>query len=417
MNLKFNNVADIVPTTQNLLENELGVNTKDAKAFVNNGAEIVEIGGSDFLASIAATDGQELEVNQKWFLGLDITTGVSLPDGAGLNVGDYVAIIKALPATFLPVVNITGGYTAYFDGEVYETGLFNLNRPIVLYWNGAEWQDEFFTAEDSQNAADGGVDIILTSQNYTIPSEATSVRVTVVGGGGGGASGGAASATTGVGGASGGGGGGGGGAVVEQLIPQNSGNLSLIIGAGGGGGSGLSPDTNSARDGQDGFVGSSSSVEPDGSGVIVRAGGGQAGTKGFASISAPLTDRGGGGLGGTIPTSINPADNVVGGLGGDGGLGGGGSTPSVSGGGGEDIAGNTGGSSVGGGFSGGGGGASQQGNGGNGGGGGSNEDLVVGYGGGGGGTRGDYSNNSSPVDTSTGSRGGNGIIIITWSRV
>jgi len=140
------------------------------------------------------------------------------------------------------------------------------------------------------------------SGTYTIPDEATSLEILLVGGGGGGG-GGARSATTDT--TSGGGGGGSGGGVVHHVFFKNDyryiKNLIITIGAGGAGGPSRTQVQNAAT-GQGGGVGQPggfsrlnnaiSSTEPINDFVMTASGGGGGGA-GAAPIAGGAAAGGG----------------------------------------------------------------------------------------------------------------------------
>lgn len=355
------------------------------------------LGGGGALGAETASEGDVLTINTRWFLP-ETVSNVSLPDGIHLTPGDFLVIIKALAEEYKPTVTSTGGYPVYFDNVVHNSGSFTITRPVVLYWSGSEWQDEDYSDTDALNANSGGATIFTTSGNYTVPPNAASLSVTLVGGGASGGSG-----CAGVGGSQdpyrvedvsvcGGGGGGGGGAIVNiPLVATPNEVIPVVIGSGGASRSGGAGTTSGIIPGSTGHPGGSSSF---GSILTVSGGAGGAGGRGYAEWGRSAIA--GGGAGGTVTLTPNATYDVLGASGGIGSNAGGGV--------GGDVGSYTGGSPNG--YAGGGG-ASARGNGG--------RLAAAEYGGGGGGGREDSSNVGIRCEVQPSYAGYPGIAIITWS--
>jgi hypothetical protein len=146
------------------------------------------------------------------------------------------------------------------------------------------------------------------SGTYTIPDEATSLEILLVGAGGGGGAGGRSVGTSTI---SGGGGGGGGGGFVHQLFYKNYykgiKNLNVTIGSGGGGGSSnfAAVNLNVGNQGNAGQAGGFSRVQNANSNTtttindfVLTAPGGNAGNGGTTPVAnGPTTGAGSGGSG------------------------------------------------------------------------------------------------------------------------
>jgi len=158
-------------------------------------------------------------------------------------------------------------------GPVSVTGTPQVNQVLVATSStSATWANLQATGSGAPT-----VDVITSSQSYSIPAGANQLRVTCVGGGGGGGGGGAA----GTGAAQAGGSGGAAGTTSRQivLVGDNT-SLNVIVGAGGSGGAGGA--SGGANSGGNGAAGGDTTVT--GTGIAVQGTGGPGG-KGAAGGS------------------------------------------------------------------------------------------------------------------------------------
>lgn len=193
---------------------------------------------------------------------------------AGTNSSDYcTAWQNAAGSTLFGILYGNGGL-ALGTPTGGTKGLGTVNVSGGYYVNGVALTAGGGASNITQIVQTGGA-----SQNYSVPANATFLRVYLIGGGGGGGGGGKTTTATNI-------GGGGGGAsgcmsVVDLLAADVSGGLTVVFSNASGGAGGAGATT--AASGSTGTAGSNVTLENSTGQILMQANGGNAGTGGSTS--------------------------------------------------------------------------------------------------------------------------------------
>ncbi|TKB53311.1 glycine-rich domain-containing protein [Ferrimonas aestuarii] len=215
-------------------------------------------------------EGELAPVNQTLYCP-SVVESIRLPGDDSVPVGSWVDFF--IPAAQSVLVSIEGrGYFLLLDtADDQPTKTVTVTGALRLYWNGYKWHRQTLNDFEKDQARGEWVVNIATSQIWTVPEGVSQVQLTAVGAGGGGAAGVSDSRD--------GHGGGGGAALVDYPLSVTPGEqFTVVIGAA------ASQATSAGSSGGDGGDTSFGSIVVCGGG---KGGGGYSGGAGGTMITLP----------------------------------------------------------------------------------------------------------------------------------